>query len=128
MDSHTHSVQRLEIVDTGRRRRWTDDEKRRIIEESCVAPRQISATARRHGISASQLFAWRRTLAMGPLVSTSVPPPFVPVRVELEPATATATAMQMEMEIVSARGTRIFVDARLDKAALAAIITVLEDR
>ena len=118
MDSHTHSVQRLEIVDTGRRRRWTDDEKRRIIEESCDAPRQISATARRHGIAASQLFAWRRALATGPLVSTSVTPPFVPVRVEPEPAGVTA----MQMEIVSARGTRIFVDARLDKAALAASV------
>ncbi len=44
-------VSRLEVVDTGRRRRWPDEQKRRIVEESLSAPRQASATARRHGIS-----------------------------------------------------------------------------
>lgn len=32
MDSHTHSAfGRLEIVETGRRRRWSEDEKVRIV-------------------------------------------------------------------------------------------------
>ncbi|MER9273497.1 recombinase family protein [Mesorhizobium sp. M0643] len=44
-------VTRLEIVDTGRRRRWSEGEKLRIVEESYSAPRQASATARRDGIS-----------------------------------------------------------------------------
>jgi len=46
MDSLTdhHHVNRLEIVDTGRRRRWTDEEKLRIVEESFSAPRLASAT------------------------------------------------------------------------------------
>jgi transposase len=30
--------------------------------ESLAGPRLVSATARRHGISRSQLLAWRRTL------------------------------------------------------------------
>jgi transposase len=64
MDRHTHSakVERLEVVDTGRRRRWSEDEKLKIVLESLQAPRQVSATARRHGISRSQLLQWRRTL------------------------------------------------------------------
>ena len=35
MDMHKDSVQvcRLEVVDTGRRRRWSVEEKRRIVEE-----------------------------------------------------------------------------------------------
>ncbi|MER9133179.1 transposase [Mesorhizobium sp. M0768] len=53
-------VTRLEIVDTGRGRRWSEGEKLRIIEESYSAPRQASATARRHGISTPLLFAWRK--------------------------------------------------------------------
>ncbi|MER8766950.1 transposase [Mesorhizobium sp. M0968] len=53
-------VTRLDIVDTGRRRRWSDEEKLRIVEESHSAPRQASATARRHGISNPLLFAWRK--------------------------------------------------------------------
>lgn len=52
MDSHMHSAfGRLEIVDTGRRRRWTDEEKRRIVLESMSGPCLVSETARRHRIS-----------------------------------------------------------------------------
>jgi transposase len=63
MDSHTHSarVERLEVVETGRRRRWSEEEKLRIVRESLQAPRQVSATAWRHGISRSQLLQWRRS-------------------------------------------------------------------
>ena len=36
MDSHKHSAQfeRLEVVETGRRRRWSEDEKLKIVLES----------------------------------------------------------------------------------------------
>jgi transposase len=49
MDSDTHSAEtsRLEVVETGRRRRWSEDEKLKIVLESLQAPRQVSATARR---------------------------------------------------------------------------------
>ncbi|MGD0024839.1 MAG: IS66 family insertion sequence element accessory protein TnpB, partial [Xanthobacteraceae bacterium] len=64
MDIHTHSVERLEIVETGRRRRWSEDEKRRIVAESLKGPRLASATTRRHGISPSLLFSWRRAFVV----------------------------------------------------------------
>ena len=53
MDVHKHSerVERLEIVETGRRRRWSEDEKLKIVVESFQSPRQVAATARQHGIS-----------------------------------------------------------------------------
>ena len=43
MDSHKRSTQleRLEVVETGRRRRWSDDEKLRI-----VIDRELSSAAR----------------------------------------------------------------------------------
>ena len=55
----SHQITRLEIVDTGRRRRWSESEKVRIVEESLSAPRLASATARRHGIFNQLLFAWQ---------------------------------------------------------------------
>jgi transposase len=63
MDSHMRSAQigRLEVVETRRRRRWSEDEKLKIVFESLQAPRQVSATARRHGISRSLLLKWRRS-------------------------------------------------------------------
>ena len=53
-------LERLEVVETGRRRRWTEDEKLRIVAESLSGSRQVSSTARRHGISRSLLTTWRR--------------------------------------------------------------------
>lgn len=70
MDVHKHSAQieRLEVVETGRRRRWSDDEKLRIVLESLETPRAISSTARRHGISRSLLMTWRRAFRHEPTV------------------------------------------------------------
>ena len=47
MDSDRRSaqVERLEVVDTGRRRRWSEDEKLKIVLESLQAPRQDRAAA-----------------------------------------------------------------------------------
>src|SRR5258708_34410408 len=49
MDSDRRSakIERLEVVDTGRRRRWSEGEKLKIVLESLQAPRQVAATARR---------------------------------------------------------------------------------
>src|ERR1700691_6678247 len=63
----TRHISRLEIVDTGRRRRWSAAAKLRIVEESFSAPRLASATARRHGISNQLLFAWRKAYREGRL-------------------------------------------------------------
>jgi transposase len=59
-DKRSAQVERLEVVDTGRRRRWSEDEKLKIVLESLRTPRQISATARRYGVSRSLLIRWRR--------------------------------------------------------------------
>ncbi|WP_249734993.1 transposase [Bradyrhizobium sp. sGM-13] len=64
MDSHTISaLNRLEVVDTGRRRRWSEEEKARIVLESMSEPRLVAATARRYGLSRSLLVTWRREFA-----------------------------------------------------------------
>jgi len=52
-------VSRLEVISTGARRRGTLEEKQRIVAESYGVPRQVSATARRNGLSASQRFTHR---------------------------------------------------------------------
>src|SRR6476646_4139823 len=64
MDSHTISaLNRLEVVETGRRRRWSEEEKARIVLESMSEPRLVAATARRYGLSRSLLVTWRRAFA-----------------------------------------------------------------
>ena len=73
-------VKRLEIVDTGRRRRFSEAEKVRIVEESLSAPRMASATARRHQIAVPLLFAWRKAYREGRLGLEA--PSFYPVQID----------------------------------------------
>ena len=61
MDAHedTPRSQVLSVSDTGRRRRWSDDEKIRIVEESFGDGVTVAEVARRHEVSRSQLYDWR---------------------------------------------------------------------
>ena len=52
----------------GRRRRsWTRDEKRRIVEESLEDGASIAEVARRHELNANLLFTWRRKMGVEPI-------------------------------------------------------------
>jgi transposase len=80
-------VSRLEVIETGARRRWTLEEKRRIVSESHDGRRQVSATARRNGLSASQLFTWRRLAREGRLVEVDNGAMFAQAVISCEPST-----------------------------------------
>ena len=61
LKSEAEPVRRLEVfTGTGRRRTWTAEQKARIVAESYEAGDTVSAIARRHGLTAQQLFGWRR--------------------------------------------------------------------
>jgi transposase len=54
-------VRRVEVITgTGRRRRFSRDDKTRIVEETLAEGAIISEVARRHGLTPQQLFTWRR--------------------------------------------------------------------
>ena len=139
MDSHTDSVlNRLDVVETGRRRRWSEGEKERIVLESMAGPRQISATARRHGIARSQLLAWRRALFVEP---SAAPAGFVPMIVTSETdrredarmmgagapsALAVAAPTPGRIEIVLRGGRRIIVEGAVDADTVLTLARGLE--
>ena len=134
MDGHRDSVlvQRLDVVDTGRRRRWSHAEKLRIVAESYQGYRQVSAVARRHEITRSQLYAWRRALGGGERdldralgFSRAVIVPEASAG-GLDPSSA--GPLGGRMEVVTARGDRITVGADVDGAAFARVLGVLEAR
>jgi transposase len=132
MDGHKRNaqVERLEVVETGRRRRWSDDEKLRIILESLQTPRAISSTARRHGISRSLLMTWRRSFCPEPTGPEAQQGGFVPamiVAAETAPTEAAAPASG-RMVIIVGGDRRVIVDASVDAAALARVLQVLERR
>ena len=130
MASHTQGgqVQRLEVVATGRRRRWSEDEKLRIVAESFNGPRLVSATARRYGISPSLLYTWRRAFRAERIGSEDLAPGFVPAMIIPETRPDSGASPTGRMEIVVAKGRRIIVDAEVDAAALARVIAVLDRR
>jgi transposase len=74
------SYRRIEVI-TGqsRRRRWTAEEKARIVAESFEADANISEVARRNGVARGLLTAWRRQFAAP--TARSKAPSFVPVRI-----------------------------------------------
>jgi transposase len=84
------SYRRIEVI-TGqaRRRRWTTEEKARIVAESFEEAANISEVARRHGVARGLLTVWRHKLAAAAGVEA---PGFVPVRIDAESGRATAGA------------------------------------
>lgn len=128
IDSDSHQVRRLEVVDTGRRRRWTDSEKLRIVHESLSGPRLGSATARRHGISRQLLLNWRKAWREGQLGEEAATTGFVPAIVTPEVKTVCERSALQDgrIEIVTTNGRRVVVGPGIDVAALVRILRGLE--
>jgi transposase len=67
-------------TEVGRRRRWSAEEKGRIVAESYAPGAVTSEIARRHEITSQHLFAWRKAAREGRvLLPAETVPAFVPV-------------------------------------------------
>jgi len=65
---------RMENSPAVSRRNWPDETKARIVEEALAPDVNVSAVARRYGMSPSQLFGWRRkAIAKGQVERLDVP-------------------------------------------------------
>jgi transposase len=126
-----------------RRRRWSDEDKARIVAE-CGAPgSSVSLVARRHDLNTNLLFSWRRQLRERRGEAGDVA--FVPAVVAPQgPAADRAAVMAREpqadlgssasprpsgrIEIVLGDCRRVIVDEGVSTSALARVIGVLERR
>jgi transposase len=115
------TLQRVEIITgIGRRRRWTAAAKAAVVAESFATGASVSAVARRHDISPSLLFLWRRQVAHETVVADSAdgsaPPAFVPVSIT---GCGTPSQSSEEPAIEIEVGTvRIRVKGTVDRRAL----------
>ena len=125
------------ILGVERRRRWSAEAKARLVEETLVPGAVVSEAARRHGVSQSLLFAWRRqSRAEAP--SESVGSILLPV--EIEPSAATTGDVHYRaavgrrrrasgrIEIELSSGKRVRVDNEVDADALRRVLRVLGER
>jgi transposase len=124
------TLQRVEIITgTGRRRRWSTDAKAAIVAESFAPGASVSAVARRHDISPSLLFLWRRQAMPAQVAECGdrgMPPGFVPVAItgcggQLPSEEQAAIEIEVGAVRIRVRGT---VDRRALCEVLAAVGTV----
>ncbi len=120
---------RIEVI-TGaeRRRRWSWDQKRAIVEESLSPHASAAGIARKHGIGTGQLYTWRCQLLRRQLAEA---PRFARVEIAAEPPRlagpmiAPLVAPAGVIEISLADGTLVRVSADVDEPALRRVLGVL---
>jgi len=122
-----------------RRRRWSYEEKVRLVEETLSPGVTVSDVARRHGVAQSLLFAWRRQAREGRLGGPEAAPLLVPVRIGATdaasppvnpgppPAARPRRAVGL-IEIELGDGRRVRVGRDVDGEALRCVLDVLERR
>lgn len=120
-------VSRLEVIQTGARRRWTLEEKLRIVAESFSGPRQVSCVARRHGVRANVLFLWRRLYREGKLGAPKDEREFVPAVIAAEAGMAAGLPLtgSGRIEIVLSEPRRLIV-VGADAADIARLIAAID--
>jgi len=117
-----------------RRRRWSRDDKMRIIEETLAPGAVVTEIARRHGIATSLVFTWRRRARLATVASAG--PRLVPVQVATAasvqsieaPAAIPARKRRGVIEIELGDGKRVSVDENVDADALRRVLDVLSRR
>jgi transposase len=126
------TARRIELfTGAGHRRIWSADEKAAIIAESYAGVESVCAAARRHGLTPTQLFTWRRE-ARRRAATKDEPALFVPAVIETiereEPAgkrrscaPRRAAAIELEIDGVVAR-----IAPGADATTIAAVIEALK--
>lgn len=103
------SFQRIEVITgTGRRRQWPDDVKAAIVAETLQEGAVITEIARRHRVSASQIFTWRKKARERTAALTAEATSFAPVVMQdpsVQPASSgpLSSPPMIEVEINGAR-------------------------
>jgi transposase len=110
-----------------KRRSWTTDEKRRIVDESLEDGASTAEIARRHALNAKQLFTWRRQFGIEPTEPKELTP-ILPVTIAPAAVEDSDPESSGQMEIVLAEGDRIIVWADVETAALTRVLKALARR
>lgn len=131
-------VRRLEVITgAGGRRRFPDDEKARIIEETFAPGAVVSAIARQNGLTPQQLFTWRRQARQRSKGKRAGAPLFVPAVVEkriaarpkrrrrMTPEARKTARRSGEIEVESG-GIRVRIGRGADAGVVAAVIMALK--
>ncbi len=124
------------VLGVERRRRWSAEAKARLVAETLVPGAVVSEVARRHGVSQSLLFAWRRH-ARTEAPTEGAGSILLPVEIEPRPGpiedahprvVASRRRPSGTIEIELGSGKRVRVDSEVDADALRRVLSVLGER
>jgi transposase len=126
----------VEIFRGQARRRWSEEDKRRLVAETFGPGATVHGVARRRGVSPSQLFAWRKLYQVGAGIERAAPAlPGVPgfAAIEVAPATPPSVADVVPapsglIEIELADGGRVHIAGPADPAVVTAVLRALAGR
>jgi transposase len=128
------------VLGVERRRRWSRDEKARIVEETLMPGAVVCAVARRHGVAQSLLFTWLRQARVPEpggrdgsiLLAVEIGAMAAPSGSEAarlsRPATSGRRPRSSVIEIELGSGSRVRVDNNVDADALRRVLSVLGER
>ena len=126
----------VEVVTRGEpRRRWSEEDRARILAEAMAPGAIASHVARRFGVSTGQFYTWRKAMLLRS-APVGVPPmlakaDFAEVRLSAPPPKPSAPSQIPPtgmMEITLPGGALIRVDAAVDGAALGRVLAALAGR
>ncbi len=129
----------VEIFQGRARRRWTEEEKGQLVAETLAPGATVHGVARRHGISTSQLFTWRKqfrselsfprpTPAMPAFAAVALTPADTSLPVEGTLAVSGMPTSPGVIEIELPQGERVRIAGVVDPAILTAALQVLVRR
>lgn len=125
----------MEIILGEARRRWSEDEKRALVAETLVEGQTVHGVARRHNISRSMLFCWRKQYreALSRTVPASTPISFTRVTVAgpepAMPPTSPAPPVPTPLiELDFASGARLRISGACDPELVAAVMKAMPRR
>lgn len=130
-DDAKGGYRRIEVLTgPGRRRRWSADEKARIVTETLVPGARVSEVARRWHVCPQQVFGWRRAVredVMATVVGTmnTAAPDFVPVVSALVPPTVPSQPSPSAVIEVKLAGAVVRVVSGMDDAMLTAVLRAI---
>ena len=118
------AVRRLEVITgAGGRRRWSADEKARILEEATAPGAVVSEVARRNGMSPQHLFTWLRQARRE---ADDHPLAFTPVVISSDTPQPTPAACREAVIEIIVEGIVIRVPSGVDEATLALVLHALK--
>lgn len=129
-DDAKAEYRRVEVLTgPGRRRRWSAEDKARIVAEAMAPGAVVSEVARRWHLSSQQVFGWRRearagllALPAGGTVASLLVPDFVPILAEPAVSAAVPEAACIPAIEIEIAGAVVRVPPGMDEALFTSVL------